>query len=228
MRELSRRLQRALLPTTAPSVSGYDIAAGTTREDEGHGSSIWDWFTLPDGRAALVTFDATPSDFPAAHELAMARAFLRELHAEEPELGSLLRRVNTAVSRTSARGMNRFVDCSVLALGDEGVSWLSAGTVPGGVIRREGTMKEFPAYGPPLGLMDGFRYGATEVPLRAGDVVVVLSRGAKGLLRGAADLAAEYHGKPAGEVVEKLQKAVSKATGEGDDREISMLFARKH
>ena len=86
----------------------------------------------------------------------------------------------------------------------------------------------FPSHGPPLGLMDGFRYGSVEVPLRAGDVTVVLSHGAKGLLRGAADVVAELHGKPAGEVVSKLQTAIKKAGIGQDQREVSILFARKH
>jgi len=227
LRELSRRLQQALLPRNAPSLQGYDIAAGTTQEAEGHGSSAWDWFVLPDGRPALITLDVSPGAFPTAHGLAMVRAFLRELHAERPDLGSLLRRVNAAISRTST-GVTGYVECGVLALSPDGVSWLSAGTVPGGVIRREGTMDEFPSYGPPLGLLDGFRYGSIDVPLRAGDVAVVLSHGAKGLFRGAADVAAELHGKPAGEVVSKLQAAIQKAGGGQDHRELSILFVRKH
>lgn len=226
MRDLSRRLQQALLPRNAPALQGYDIAAGTTREEDGHGSSIWDWFQLPGGRPALFTLDVAPSGFPAAHGLAMARGLLRELHCGDPDLGGLVRRVNGALART-ATGLGGFIECGLVALGPGGVTWLSAGTVPGGVIRREGTMDEFPSSGPPLGLMDGFRYGSVEVPLRAGDVAVVLSHGAKGLFRGAADLVAELHGKPAGDVVSKLQTAIRRAGGQ-DQRELSILFARKH
>lgn len=227
MRDLSRRLQQALQPRNAPALQGYDIAAGTTHEDDGHGSSAWDWFRLPDGRPALITLDVAPSGFPAAHGLAITRAFLRELQAGEPDLGGLARRVNGALART-ATGLGGFVECGILALGPEGVTWLSAGNVPGGVVRREGALDEFPSHGPPLGLMDGFRYGSVEVPLRAGDVAVVLSHGAKGLFRGAADLVAELHGKPAGEVVSKLQSAIKKAGGGQDQREVSILYARKH
>ena len=228
MRDLSRQLQQGLLPRDAPGVLGYDIAAGTSQRENGHGSSIWDWLKLPDDRFALVTMDVAPGSFPAAHHLAMVRAFLRELRAEAPGLDSLMRRVNTAISRTAALGMASHVECGVLALGSDSVSQLSAGSVPGGVIRREGTMEEFPSYGPPLGLLDGFHYGAIDYPVRAGDVVVALSHGAKGLLRGAADVVAELHGQPGAEVVAKLQKAIGKSGRPGDAREISVLFARKH
>jgi phosphoserine phosphatase RsbU/P len=172
VRDLSRQLQRALLPRNAPNIPGYDVAAGTTSEEDGPGSSIWDWFTLPDGRPCLVTLDTPPSAFPAAHSLALVRAFLWQLPEEGKDVGGLLRRVNAAVSRTAVPGLESNVECGILVPDAESTSWLSAGTVAAGVIRREGTVEDLPSQGPPLGLMDGFRYGAMEVSLRAGDLIV--------------------------------------------------------
>jgi serine phosphatase RsbU (regulator of sigma subunit) len=226
-RDLSRRLQRALLPRNAPSLPGYDVAAGTALANDGHGRSLWDWFMLPDGRAALVTLNVTPTGFPAAHSLAVGRAFLRELSGDGADVGSLLRRVNSALSRTSVPGIGSPADCALLALGAGEASWLGAGAVHGGVLRRDGTMEEFPSGGPPLGLLDGFRYGPFGVSLRAGDVVVALSHGARGLFKGAADVVAELHGKPAGEVVSRLQAALQKASGGQASGEHSVLFVRK-
>jgi phosphoserine phosphatase RsbU/P len=226
VRDLSRQLQRALLPRNAPSLPGYDVAAGTTSEADGPGSTVWDWFTLPDGRPCLVTLDTAPGTFPPSHALAMVRAFLRQLPEEGKDVGGLLRRVNTAVSRTSVPGFEGHVDCGILVPDGDSVGWLSAGTVAAGVIRREGTVEDLPSQGPPLGLMDGFRYGAIDINLRAGDLIVVLSHGARGLFRGAADVVAELHGKPAAEVVSKLHKAVQRAGG-SQEREHSVLFLRK-
>jgi sigma-B regulation protein RsbU (phosphoserine phosphatase) len=227
LRELSRSLRQALLPRTAPSFAGYDIAAGTALEPDGAGNSLWDWFALPDGSPALYTLNAAATAFPPAHDLALARAFLRELPSDRADLGSLLRRVNTAITRTAAQGIDGTIDCGVLALSAENLSWLGAGTVVGGVIRRSGTMEEFPSSGPPLGLMDGFRYGAADVAMKAGDVAIVLSHGGRGLMRGAADVAAELHGKPAGEVVSKLQSAIQRVAGGNDQGEHSILLVRK-
>jgi hypothetical protein len=156
LRDLSRRLQKALLPRGAPALSGYDVAAGTSLVENGSGSSIWDWFVLPDGSPALVTLSVTPGDFPAAHALALVRAFLREHAGEDPDLGSLLRRVNTAVSRTFVPGTQGPVDCGVLVLSPERTTWLGAGAVQGGVLRRDGRMDELTSGGPPLGLWTAF------------------------------------------------------------------------
>ena len=226
MRDLSRRLQRALLPRSAPAVSGFDVAAGTALLDNGSGSSIWDRFALPDGSRALVTLSVTPGDFPSAHALAIVRAFLREHAGEDGDLGTLLERVNTAVSRTFVPGTQGPVDCGVLVLSPERTTWLGAGAVHGGVLRRDGRMDELTSGGPPLGLLDGFRYGAVDVTFHAADVIVALSHGARGLFRGAADVVAELHGKPGGDVVSRLQGALQKAQGQGRG-EHSVLFVRK-
>jgi sigma-B regulation protein RsbU (phosphoserine phosphatase) len=227
LRDLSRRLQKALLPRTAPAVPGYDVAAGTALDGDGFGSSIWDWFTLSDGSPALVTLSVNPGDFPAAHALAIVRAFLREQSDEDGDLETLLQRVNTAVSRTFVTGTQGPVDCGVLVLGPERTTWLGAGAVHGGVLHRDGRMQEFSSCGPPLGLLDGFRYGAVDVTFQTADVIVALSHGARGLFRGAADVVSDLHGKPAGDVVSRLQSALQKAQGQGRG-EHSVLFVRKN
>jgi hypothetical protein len=225
VRELSRLLRLALLPRNAPTLAGYDIAAGTALEPDGSGCSLWDWFGLPDGSPALYTLHVASGTFPPAHTLALVRAFLRELPHDRVDLGSLLRRVNGALVRTGAPGIDGVVDCGLLAVSEKTASWLGAGTVVGCVIRRDGTMEEFPSSGPPLGLMDGFRYGGVAVNLKPGDVAVALSHGGRGLLRGAADVVAELHGKPSGDVVSKLQSAIQQvAGGEGEH---SILLVRK-
>jgi hypothetical protein len=99
--------------------------------------------------------------------------------------------------------------------------------VPGGIIRREGSFEEFGAHGPPLGMMGGFKYNVQRFAMNVGDTAFVLSHGAPGLVLGAADLVAQLHGKPAGEVVGTLHKAIRRAQGE-ERTETSVLYARKH
>ena len=109
----------------------------------------------------------------------------------------------------------------------EGIEWASAGRVPGGIIRREGTFEEFGAHGPPLGMMGGFKYNVQKFAMNAGDTAFVLSHASQGLFLGAADLVAQLHGKPAGEVVATLHRAIRKAQGE-EHTETSVLYVRKH
>jgi hypothetical protein len=60
-----------------------------------------------------------------------------------------------------------------------------------------------------------------------GDTAFVLSHGSQGLFLGAADLLAQLHGKPAGEIVPLFHKEIRKA--QGDDRsDTSVLYVRKN
>ncbi len=225
--EISRIMQAGLLPRTAPQLEGYEIAAGTTTEDSGLGGSVWDWIDMGDGRVALVTLDVSEEGFPAAYHVGLARAVLRSLASQGLRVDGILARANDALSDAAVEGLDQFVEVGFMVADPQGIAWASAGRVPGGIIRREGTFEEFGAHGPPLGMMGGFKYNVQRFPMSVGDTAFVLSHVSPGLFLGAADLMAQLHGKPAGEVVGTLHRAIRKA--QGDKRtETSVLYARKH
>lgn len=225
--EVSRAMQAELLPRSAPRLEGYETAAGTTREDTGRGGSVWDWITLADGRNALLTLDVRQEGFPAAHHIGVARAVLRAIAAEHDTVPELLARANDVLSAAAVEGVAQFVETGVLAVSPDGIEWASAGRVPAGIIRRDGTFEELGAHGPPLGMMDGFKYTAQRAAMSAKDTAFVLSHGSQGLFKGAADLVTQLAGKPAGEVVTTLHAAIRKAQGE-HRTETSVLYARRH
>lgn len=224
---ISRILQKGLLPRNAPKVSGYDIAAGTTTEEGGLGTTVWDSVSLADGRTALLTLYVRGGALPPAQHLATVRGIIRAVAADHGELRQIMPRVNAAMAASAIEGLEQFVECGVLVPGPDGLEWASAGRVPCGIIRRDGSFQEMGAHGPPLGMMEGFQYGSRSVAMGVGDTAFVLSHGPAGVFRGAADLVAQLPGKPAGEVVATLHKALRKAQGEGAE-EISVLFVRKH
>ena len=225
--DVSRIIQAGLLPTVAPRVSGFDVAAGTTTEETGRGGSVWDWVDLGSGRTALLTLDCRQDGLPPAHHLGVARAILRGLSADHATLPEILAKANEALSSATVEGLEQFVEVGMLVAGSESVEWASAGRVPGGLIRRDGTFEEFGAHGPPLGVLGGFKYNVQTFTMGAGDTAFVLSHASPGLFLGAADLVAQLHGKPGGEVVTTLHRAIRKA--QGDERtETSVLYARKH
>lgn len=225
--DVSRLMQAGLLPRTAPRVEGFDLSGGTTTEETGRGGSVWDGIELGDGRVALITLDVRQDGFPPAYHIGVARGVLRALAADHTDLAELLHRANEALSSADIEGLDQYVEVGVLVVGSDGLEWASAGRVPGGIIRRDGSFEEFGAHGPPLGMMSGFKYTVQQFSMSAGDSAFVLSHGSKGLVMGAADLMAKLQGKPAGEVVSTLHRAIRKA--QGDDRtETSVLFTRKH
>lgn len=223
---LSRAMQSAMIPRAAPRVTGYELAAGTTRESQGRGGSVWDWTTLEDGRTALVTLDVHGDGLPPAHHLGTARAVLRGMAGHRATVPELLAGANDALSSSAIEGLDQFVEAGILVVGGRGLEWAGAGRVPAGILRRDGSMEELGSQGPPLGVMGGFKYDSRRIELDVGDAAFVLSHGSPGLFLGAADLVAQLHGKPAGEVVSTLHKAIRRAQGE-QRTETSVLYARR-
>lgn len=225
--DMNRALQRAILPRTAPTVEGFDIAAGTMLEDSGAGRTVWEAVHFTDGRVGLVALTAEAGGLAPAHQLAVTRAFLNEFGRSGQSAETLFARVNDGLAHNEVRGVESSVVAGMLVPQEGSVLWSSAGTIPGGVIRRDGTFDEFSSHGPPLGMLEGFQYGAQEIPIGTGDMVIVLSTGSAGLFRGAADLVSTLQQKPAGEVVSTVHKAIRKLQG-ADVEETTVLFLRKH
>lgn len=225
--EISRVIQRGLLPSEAPRISGFDIAAGTSLVEDGPGRTFWDSFRLKGGQTGLVSLNVQGDGLPPGLYLAVARSLMRELGRELDDLQRFLARVNSGLAAAVLEGMNQFVEAGVLIPSEGAVEWAGAGRCSGAVIRRDGVFEEFSAHGPPLGMMDGFVYGTQRLELGAGDSVIVVSDVSQGIFRGAADLVASLQGKPVGEVVSTLHKALAKAQPD-TPVEASVLFVRKH
>lgn len=223
--ELGRTLQRSMLPRNAPRVPGYDIAAGTTVEDRGRGNSVWDAFELADGRWALSLFDVRGGEVPALL-LGMARAALRTAAPAANGLADLLARANGGLAGVLGPG-RQFVECALVVPGPDGVEWAAAGRVPAGVLGRAGTLEALASHGPPLGMLDGFRYGSERAAMGVGDSLLALSSGSTGLFRGAADLVVQVQEKTAGEVVGTVHKGL-RAALDDPTLEVSVLFLRRH
>ena len=224
----SRLMQRTMVPATAPRIDGFEVAGGTMLEEEGRGNTIWDHFRMPDGRTAVVVLDVRSGGLPAAFPAGLARAAIRTAAESADAPAHLLRSANHALAAMHVDGLDQFVECGVLVLGDGAVEWASAGRMPAGVLVRDGTLHQLASHGPPLGMMEGFAYGSERVQTGTGDAVLVLSSGSVGLFRGAADLVAQVHGKPAGEVVKTVHRAIRKAQeNAGSVEEMSTVYLRR-
>ncbi len=224
---VSRRIQRGMVPRNAPRLEGYDIAAGTTAEEHGRGNTVWDAVQLADDRTALVVMDVRSDGLPPAHLLGMTRAALRAAAPDASGPGELLARANASLATVMADTTNQFVECALVVPGADGVDWAAAGRIPAGVLGRGGTLEMLSAHGPPLGMLEGFRYGSEVTPLGVGDALLVLSTASAGLFRGAADLVVQVQEKTAGDVVATVHRGLRRAQGETPP-EVSVLYLRKH
>lgn len=76
-------------------------------------------------------------------------------------------------------------------------------------------------------MVAGFQYESERIPIGLGDMVVVLSGGSRGLFRGAVAAISNLRSTVAGEVVERVQRAVRGAQKSDPDK-ATVLFLRRH
>jgi serine phosphatase RsbU (regulator of sigma subunit) len=176
--ELARSIQMGLLPTTAPVLPGYEIAGWNQPADE-TGGDYYDWQTLEDGRVVVTLADVTGHGISSALVAAVCRAYARSLLPLEAGLEPLVGRLNALLA--SDLPANRFVTMvmAVLEPGASRLHLLSAGHGPILVYRRsENEFQDLPAQGIPLGISDGFPFGAPqEITLAPGDMAILLTDG---------------------------------------------------
>lgn len=173
--DLSRVIQRRMLPAEPPAVDGFTIAAGSNLLEDGRGSAMWDAFPLGDGRMVLAAISVIGEGLPPAHHLAVVRALFREIGRDHRDLGTLLRRTNNALADTRIDGLSQTVECGLIALQEDGVEWASAGRARGSVARADGTLERLPSDNAAMGGRQGFEYETHQIRLKPGESVLLLA-----------------------------------------------------
>jgi sigma-B regulation protein RsbU (phosphoserine phosphatase) len=112
---LATDVQQCLLPETTPRVRGFDVAS-RSRYCDTTGGDYFDFIDvarLPEGGLMVAVGDVTGHGIASALIMASARAAVRAYAADEPNLGTLMTKVNRVFSADSRHG--RFMTLALLA-----------------------------------------------------------------------------------------------------------------
>jgi len=97
-RTAAKILQRGLVPTSLPSIAGFEFAGGYVPAAEfGIGGDWYDAFELPDGRVGLAIGDVVGNGLHAAMTMSRLRSMLRAYAVELDSPASVLARLDRAV-----------------------------------------------------------------------------------------------------------------------------------
>ena len=218
---------RVRLEQSLPRVDGFDVAGGSAPNWSGIEVSAWEALRFSDDRVGLVALALQGNRVPPPHQVAVTRALCMKfsLAGEPPE--TLLTRVNDSLYGDQVPSGGQFVEAGMLVPQGDAVLWSNAGGLQCGILRTDGTFNEFPDHGPPLGMVAGFQHESERIPIGSGDMILVLSGGSRGLFQGAVAAVSNLRSTAAGEVVERVQRAIRGAQ-ESDPDKATVLFLRRH
>jgi serine phosphatase RsbU (regulator of sigma subunit) len=174
--EVAREIQLALLPTGTYSSGDVEIS-GVTKPANTVGGDFYDVLPQSDGRIVITLGDVAGKGSPAALLMALLLAAMRTLVEEKLALPALVGRLNIQICRHSPA--SRFITL-VYALYDPNtgrLSYVNAGQNPPLIRRRNGRFERLQCTGIALGLFEHSEYGAEEITLEPGDLLVFYSDG---------------------------------------------------
>jgi serine phosphatase RsbU (regulator of sigma subunit) len=172
-------LQRSLLPTVLPTLSGLGFAARyIPGAASGVGGDWYDVFTLPGDRLGIVMGDVVGHGLAAAVVMGRLRSALRAYALDVDDPSEVLRKLDRKATHFEDGAMAT-VSYAVVQPDREHVTLALAGHPPPVLVEPDGTaalVSATPA--PPIGFANsGARYVNTCVELRAGAVLCFYSDG---------------------------------------------------
>jgi serine phosphatase RsbU (regulator of sigma subunit) len=182
--ELGESVQRAFLPQRLPEVEGYQFFA-QYKSALTIGGDYYDFVPLPDGKLAVLLGDVAGKGVPAALLMAKLSAEARAAMITaggNPVKGVATLNDSLAQLFTSGR-MDRFVTltAAVLDPAENTVTVLNAGHMPPLLFCPSSNTLvdaiDADLGGPPLGLVEGYEYGAAQITLQPGDSLLLYTDG---------------------------------------------------
>lgn len=179
-RRVAAALREALLPTHSAELAeiGLSVAAAyLPAESEVVGGDWYKCRVLPDGRILLAIGDACGHGLGAVARMAQQRHALAGLaHAPDTDAGQLTTWLNELLCADPAAQTATGI---IGHIGTErALRWACAGH-PAPLLLRDGEASELDTAhrGPLFGLMPGYTYATTTIPLRSGDLLLLYTDG---------------------------------------------------
>jgi len=226
-------VQRTLLPSTLPDVSGYQLDARQIPSLEVAGD-LYDVGRLPDGRVMVVLGDVCGKGLAAAMLMSNVMAGLRVLCQEDVGARHLAERLHREVFQSSDE--LRFVTLflGLLDLQTHRLEYVNAGHNPPLILAADGSVSTLDATGLPLGMLPVSPYESGTVELAPGSMLCLYSDGITEAERGEElfgedrllDSLRRRHSQPVAAIADGLLEDVTRHlqdTPAGDDVTLLLL-----
>lgn len=163
--QLAREVQRSLMPRDSADCAGFSGVNTAARELSG---DFYDYFSTPAGAVAFCIADVSGKGMNAALLMAKVSSLFRCLGKTAADPAALLERLNREIAETSIRGMFVTMIGGLYDPRSRTVRLANAGHVPALLRTGDGAVREIPADGPPLGVLEDAQFTSRELPLTSG------------------------------------------------------------
>jgi sigma-B regulation protein RsbU (phosphoserine phosphatase) len=174
--ELGRQIQHDMLPQS-PLRLGLTEVKGVSVPAREVGGDFFNYFSLPDGRVALLVGDVSGKGVGAALLMANIQASLRTRLALGQDLAAIAREIDVDVEGNTPGPIYATLFVGILNPETRELGYVNAGHNPQYILRRGGTLEPMTSSGLPVGLLAGRGYAEARVQLSAGDLLFFYTDG---------------------------------------------------
>jgi sigma-B regulation protein RsbU (phosphoserine phosphatase) len=175
-REDARLIQRALLPSTMPTIPGCEIAA-LWKPASDFGGDCYDVLRLGGGRVAISIADVTGKGLPAALLMSNLQASVRAFAAQQSSPRYVVGGINRALCAIPTLHTFATFFYAVIDTTTHTLSYSNAGHNPPMLVRADGSVERLSIGGLMLGVKVSAPYEQGETPLVSGDRIVLFTDG---------------------------------------------------
>jgi hypothetical protein len=197
--EVARKVQLSLMPTSHPTIDGWEVFSATTPANDVGGDLI-DYLEGGQGRTGIALGDVAGKGMGAALLCAKLQATLRALAPSAPNLESLGASLNGVLERSGLDNRYATLFYAEITSASSEIHYLNAGHNPALLVRGD-SIETLAASSLPLGMLPGMAYTQGTARLLTGDMLVLYSDG----ISEATNLSGEEYG------LDRLSAAVKAA-----------------
>ena len=174
--ELGRQIQHDMLPQ-GPLRLGLTEIKGVSVPAKEVGGDFFNYFSLHDGRIALLVGDVSGKGVGAALLMANIQASLRTRLALGQDLDAIAREIDVDIEGNTPGPIYATLFVGILNPTTRELRYVNAGHNPQYILRRAKALERMSSSGLPVGLLAGRGYAETRVQLEAGDLLFFYTDG---------------------------------------------------
>jgi phosphoserine phosphatase RsbU/P len=175
-RDDAQLIQRALLPSSVPTMACCEIAAVWEPASD-FGGDCYDVLVLGPERVGISIADVCGKGLPAAFLMSNLQASVRAFAASQPRPGTVAASVNRALCGNPALRTFATFFYAVIDGAARTIAFTNAGHNPPILARADGSVERLSTGGLVLGVFEDAVYDQREIPLRPGDRLVLFTDG---------------------------------------------------